>query len=60
MLTIIVDAPLRPYRYDDISHHKNEKPAIDALQSVKEISRGIEGFGWSFFEYITRWEPSVR
>jgi hypothetical protein len=60
MLIVIPDAPLRPYRYEDISFHKNEEPIIEALQSVKDTSKGIEGFGWTFFEYVRCWEPSVR
>jgi hypothetical protein len=60
MLTVIPDAPPRPYKYDDISCRKNEEPVIEALKSVKDISKRIEGFGWTFFEYVTCWEPSVR
>jgi hypothetical protein len=60
MLTVIPDAPDRPYKYDDISNYKNEEPVIEALESVKDTSKAIESFGWAFFEYVTCWEPSVR
>ncbi|KAF2849435.1 hypothetical protein T440DRAFT_126549 [Plenodomus tracheiphilus IPT5] len=52
-------APRRAYVYDDISHSKNIIPIIEAFQSVKEPSRGMEDLGSLFLQYICYWQPSI-
>jgi hypothetical protein len=60
MLIVITEAPPKPYLYDHISHEDNKESAVEALQSIKETSKNFECFGWAFFDYVRRWEPSVR
>jgi hypothetical protein len=58
-LIMILDAPRRLYLYDSIASSTNVKPIVDALQTVEQVSKQTNRIGWTFFDFVTHWDPSL-